>query len=75
MSTGYSQNELGARGNRTRVTVSTPVVPGVVIYVDRTVWGKTPKAFKNITIVTSFETDIMVFLTCLVEIRVDCFAP
>jgi protein involved in polysaccharide export with SLBB domain len=59
---------VDAKGNRTRVTVSTPVAPGTVIYVDRNSWGKTQKALQNITIVTSFATAVALLLTYLVDI-------
>lgn len=66
---------VDAAGNRTRVSTSTPVPPGTVIYADRNSWGKTQKAFGNITIVTSFMTPIMVFLTYVVELWVDYLSP
>jgi polysaccharide export outer membrane protein len=61
---------VDATGSRTRVTTSTPVPPGTVIYVDRNPWGKTQKAFTNITVVTSFVTAIALFLTYLVDVLV-----
>jgi protein involved in polysaccharide export with SLBB domain len=57
-------------GTRTRVTISTAVPPGTVIYVDRNTWTKTQKAFTNITVVTSFVTAIAVFFSYLVDIWV-----
>jgi protein involved in polysaccharide export with SLBB domain len=66
---------MDAAGNRTRVTTSSAVPPGTLIYVDRNSWTKTQKAFSNITVVTSFMTAIAVFLTYVVELWFNYLAP
>jgi len=68
--TAYSQHELYAQGNRTRATISSQVSAGTVIYVDRTSWGKTQKAFCTTTVVTGFMRAGAVLLTCLMDIWV-----
>jgi protein involved in polysaccharide export with SLBB domain len=66
---------VDANGNRTRVTTSSAVPPGTVIYVDRNAWTKTQKTFTNITIVTGFATAIVAFLTAMAELWVIYLAP
>ncbi len=56
---------VDAAGARTRVTISSAVPPGTVIYVDRNSWTKTQKAFTDITIVTGFVSAIVALATAM----------
>ncbi|MCX7031564.1 MAG: SLBB domain-containing protein [Spirochaetes bacterium] len=66
---------VDAEGNRTRVTTSSVVPPGTVIYVDRNTWTKTQKTFTNIMVVTGFMTAIVAFVTAVAELWVTYLAP
>lgn len=66
---------VDASGRRTRVTTSTAVSPGTVIYADRNAWTKTRKAFTDITIVTGFVSAILAFAAAVMDFWITYVAP
>jgi protein involved in polysaccharide export with SLBB domain len=58
---------LDKKGGRTKVGLSTSVLPGTVIYVDRNAITAATHTFNNVTVVTGFVTAILAFITTIIS--------